>query len=147
MKEIGDEFVNYFQILFTFVKPIFPIKLQGLITKMVTRETNATMMAIPTRKEIFEALSQMGSMKSLGIDRLSMVFFNKNYWGTVGDAIIEEIQSFFTTGKIKNALNLTFLALIPKINDAFRVDHFRPIALCNVAFKLITKIIADVFLI
>lgn len=40
-------------------------------------------------------------------------------------------------------MNHTFLALIPKSNNANRVDLFRPIALCNVNYKIITKIIAS----
>lgn len=34
------------------------------------------------------------------------------------------------------------MALIPKIDFASKVDEYRPIALCNVVYKLITKIIA-----
>lgn len=41
------------------------------------------------------------------------------------------------------AFNSTFLALIPKKEGANSFDSFRPIALCNVAFKIITKLIAE----
>lgn len=40
------------------------------------------------------------------------------------------------------AINHTFLALIPKWKSADKVDQFRPIALCNVAYKVVTKILA-----
>lgn len=40
-------------------------------------------------------------------------------------------------------MNHIFLALIPKTIGASKVDQFRPIALCNVSFKIITKIIAS----
>ena len=39
------------------------------------------------------------------------------------------------------SLNSTFLALIPKKEEANRLDQFRPIALCNVVYKIITKLI------
>lgn len=60
----------------------------------------------------------------------------------MGEAVSQEVQLVFQSGKLKPALNHTFLALIPKTNSANQVDQFRPIALCNVVFKLITKIIA-----
>lgn len=41
------------------------------------------------------------------------------------------------------SLNATFLALIPKIEQANSLDQFKPIALCNITYKIITKLIAE----
>jgi hypothetical protein len=38
---------------------------------------------------------------------------------------------------------LTFLALIPKINKPTSFGDFRPIALCNLCYKIIAKLIAN----
>ena len=46
-------------------------------------------------------------------------------------------------GKDLKSLNLTFLSLIPKENGADSLGNFRPIALCNVIFKIITKVISN----
>jgi len=53
--------------------------------------------------------------------------------------IIEESKR---SGNVLQALNATFLTLIPKENKTTSPAHFRPIALCNVIYKLLTKIIA-----
>ena len=37
-------------------------------------------------------------------------------------------------------VNETFLSLIPKIDKPETFSHFRPIGLCNVSYKLVTKI-------
>lgn len=95
---------------------------------------------MPNHVEIVQALKQMGSLKSPGPDGFNFLFY-KTYWSIFGDAVTKEIQSFFATGKIKPALNHTFIVLLPKVTSAFKVDQFRPIALCNVVYKLITKII------
>jgi len=42
-----------------------------------------------------------------------------------------------------NNLNSKLLILIPKVKGADRLDNFRPIALANFQFKIITKILAD----
>jgi hypothetical protein len=46
-------------------------------------------------------------------------------------------------GKIVGGLNSTFLTLIPKVNNPKNFEDFRPISLCNLCYKLISKIIAN----
>lgn len=41
------------------------------------------------------------------------------------------------------ALNATFLALIPKKEGANSLNLFRPISLCNMMYKIITKVIVE----
>ena len=43
---------------------------------------------------------------------------------------------------ILKALNTSFIALIPKQEIAQTPDKYRPIALCNVIYKLLTEVIA-----
>ena len=46
-------------------------------------------------------------------------------------------------GKIGGSTNSAFLALIPKEKEAKSFDRFRPISLCNIGYKIITKIMAS----
>ena len=41
------------------------------------------------------------------------------------------------------ALNTSFISLIPKQDNSMTPDRFRPITLCNVAYKIISKINAN----
>ncbi|GFS36124.1 hypothetical protein Acr_00g0044230 [Actinidia rufa] len=45
-------------------------------------------------------------------------------------------------GKILKQLNHAVIALVPKTASASRVEEFRPIACCNVIYKVISKILA-----
>jgi hypothetical protein len=46
-------------------------------------------------------------------------------------------------GKVHSSLNSTFLALIPKENKPMTFGDYRPIALCNLCYKLTAKVNAN----
>lgn len=103
---------------------------------------NNRLETIPTDVEIKQAVFGMGTYKSPGPDGMSSTFY-KVYWPIIGPDMISEVQNFFTTGRLKQAYNHTFLALIPKSNNASKVEQFRPISLYNVFLKIITKILSS----
>jgi hypothetical protein len=47
------------------------------------------------------------------------------------------------SASILKDLNVIMITLIPKENEARTPDRYRPIALCNVFYKIITKVIAN----
>jgi hypothetical protein len=53
--------------------------------------------------------------------------------------LVEESRS---SGKVLPTLNATFLTLIPKEERVTNLKNFRPIVLCNVIYKIISKVIA-----
>lgn len=67
--------------------------------------------------------------------------FYQHYWITVGSAIVCEVKFFFETGILQKEWNHTNLCLIPKIKKSVTVKDFRPISLCNVIYKIISKIL------
>ena len=52
------------------------------------------------------------------------------------------VETSQTLGRVNPALNSTFLALIPKVDMPVSFADFRPISLCNLCYKLISKIAA-----
>ena len=53
------------------------------------------------------------------------------------------ISKYQKCGKIGGSTNSALLALIPKEKEANSFDRFRPISLCNIGYKIITKIMAS----
>lgn len=68
--------------------------------------------------------------------------FYKAYWLTIGSSMIGAVQNFFENGHLLKAINHTFISLIPKIDQLQSVEQYRLIALCNLSYMIITKIMA-----
>jgi hypothetical protein len=56
--------------------------------------------------------------------------------------LLEAVEESRKRGEVIRSLNSTFLALILKVNKPTSFGDFRPIALCNLCYKIIAKLIA-----
>lgn len=95
-----------------------------------------------TEEDIKRALFDMTPLKASGPDGFHASFFQKQ-WGTVGGSIVRMVKEFMHTGVLPTGLNDTHIALIPKVKNPERANQFRPISLCNVSYKIITKAMAN----
>lgn len=55
--------------------------------------------------------------------------------------MVKEVKKIFGERKIFKYLNRTQLALIPKIQGPETLRTYKPINLCNIVYKVVTKII------
>ena len=60
----------------------------------------------------------------------------------MGGDLLAAAESFGVAGRMDSALNSTFISLIPKKDKPLSFVGFRPISLCNLIYKLISKIAA-----
>ncbi|KAG4962856.1 hypothetical protein JHK86_039724 [Glycine max] len=81
---------------------------------------------------------QNSAFKSPGTDGSQLVFF-QTYWDVVGSEVWEMIAQNFNIGNINSALVETLIFLIPKIDSPVSLGDCRPIGLCNVLLKVISK--------
>ena len=95
-----------------------------------------------TIKEIENTVFQLGPFKAPRPDGIPAFFF-QGFWQTVKPDICNTLQAFFHSGSLLKSLNQTYLTLIPKVNFLEFVSQFRPIGLCNVIYKIISKLMVN----
>jgi hypothetical protein len=116
----------------------------SLFYSCISPEDNNSLCVIPSEQEIFSVLNSMGSTKAPGPDGFTALFYKK-YWHIVKEVVLACIWDFFGNNRLLQDHNHTFIALIPKQLGASTVHQFRPISLCNVIYKIISKILANRF--
>lgn len=92
--------------------------------------------------EIKMAMFGVGDDKAPGPDGYTSRFF-KSFWSVVGKDICKAVKEFFRKGKLLKERNAYVIFLIPIVANPQEVGEFRPIALCNVLYKCISKILAN----
>lgn len=54
------------------------------------------------------------------------------------------VKDFFKSGRMLKEINSARIVLISKVNNNKSLDQFRPVALCNFVYKVITKILENI---
>ncbi|KAL0013776.1 hypothetical protein SO802_000845 [Lithocarpus litseifolius] len=93
-------------------------------------------------EEIKAAMFQMGPTKAPGLDGMNALFFQK-FWHFVGNDVIAIVLDFLNSGTMLPVINYTHIVLIPKIKVPKRMYDYRSISLCNVIYKIISKVLAN----
>jgi hypothetical protein len=95
-----------------------------------------------TAAEISYAAHQLKSNPAPGHDGLNAKFY-QTYWDIIGGGVTQTALDVLNNGGNPETLNNTHICLIPKHNNPITPVDYRPIALCNVILKIITKTIAN----
>lgn len=137
-KEIGVHACNFFTNLFTSSgRQVSPIDFADFVPT-VTQQVNEDLTREFSAPEIYAALSLICDDMAPGPDGLTARFY-KECWEVVGPDVVKEVQTFFNNSTMTTGLNHTNICMIPKITDPKTLTDFRPIALCNVIYKIISK--------
>lgn len=141
--EVAQEFLVFYKDLLGLKEPTLEIKQDILGLGPLLDQVSAEHLIRPiTADEIKQAIFSINKDKSPGPDGYTSQFFIKS-WDIVGAEVTEAILEFFESGLLLKQLNHSIIALIPKVNCPRKVGDFRPISLCNVLYKAISKILAN----
>uniref|UniRef100_A0A803P795 Reverse transcriptase domain-containing protein n=1 Tax=Cannabis sativa TaxID=3483 RepID=A0A803P795_CANSA len=138
---LADVVVDYFSSLFSASNLGSDMVIQ-CIQRKVTTQINEELHQPIVAEEVRKAIFSMHPDKSPGPDSMTPAFYQK-CWDIIQLDIVDVVQKFFTTGEFDSACGDANVVLIPKKKLPESMVDLRPIALCNVLYKIITKVMAN----
>jgi hypothetical protein len=139
------------------IEQVFIDHFQALFTKQTTHNIEETLAVVKnrinedmfqilndqfTKEEVGQAIRDMKALAAPGPDGLPAMFFH-NYWDIIGNDITNMALDILNNNGDPTSLNSTHICLIPKIPNPATPSDYRPISLCNVTLKIITKTLAN----
>lgn len=112
------------------------------IPNLISSEDNDILLQTFTKDEFSQALQQMHSDKAPGPDGLNSAFY-KRLWHLSGDEVFHASQYWLEQGYFTPHLNDTNVVIIPKNTNPSSRKDLRPISLCNIVYKILSKVLAN----
>jgi hypothetical protein len=139
--EICEVALKYFDQLFKANSSVHD-PILSLVAPKINDEDNEKLVAPITKEEVREALFQMHPDKAPGPDGFNPAFY-QHFWDLCGNDIFEAASEWLERGYFPSSLNETNICLIPKCENPISMKDMRPIALCNVLYKMVSKLLAN----
>nr|XP_027067829.1 uncharacterized protein LOC113693496 [Coffea arabica] len=117
--------------------PGFPFTLPHLATA-----DNAMLSAPPDMEELKGVVFALQADSAPGPDGFGAGFYQA-CWDIIKSDLLEAVQAFFQGMRLPRSFTSTSILLLPKVAGATQWKDFRPISLCNVCSKIISKIVSD----
>jgi hypothetical protein len=114
----------------------------SLMGGRVTNEDNQSLTRDFHIEEFKDALFSMHSDKAPGPDGLNPAFY-KRFWELCGSEVFQTSKQWLQIGRFPDQLNNTNIVLIPKVANPTSMKDLRPISLCNVLYKIVSKVLAN----
>ncbi|KAI0493539.1 hypothetical protein KFK09_023657 [Dendrobium nobile] len=141
-EETANLAVSFFQNHLN--KNFCPIDIEdhSFIPNRVTPEDNVSLSMCPLMEEVKNMLFDMNAESVVGPDGFTVKFF-QHTWHFVCDDVYSAVVDFFNGSPIPKFFSTTSIALIPKNIEVNSWNDFRPISLCSIFYKLISKILVN----
>ncbi|GJW69800.1 RNA-directed DNA polymerase, eukaryota, reverse transcriptase zinc-binding domain protein [Tanacetum coccineum] len=139
--QIADQFVKHFKNLLGRKVDVQSMDLESLNCQTVGDDVEYMIISV-TGLEIKDALFDICDNKAPGPDGYSTKFY-KSAWTVIGKEVYEVVKEFFRNREMLGEVNATRITLVPKSKTPMKVSDYRPIACCNVIYKVISKILTN----
>ena len=138
---IRAKVVQFYESLYQELESWRPT-VNGLDFEVISSEERDMLERSFTSEEVLQVVKDLQGDKAPGPDGFTMAFFQKCW-----SVIEEDVLGFFAEGhthcKFERSLNASFIALIPKKQNALNIQDFWPISLIGSVYKLLAKVLAN----
>ena len=142
-EQIKNHITNHFMNIFCSSSVLQVNNLvEEVIPNLVTEPINNMLTLIPSLEETYNAVFNLNKEGAPCPDGFGAIFF-QSFWDIVKTDVHNAIKEFFITSWLMPNYNANTIILIPKTPNADSVSQYRPIALANFKYKIVSKIIAD----
>ena len=117
-------------------------ELFNVVSPSVTEAMNQLMARDFQASEIAQAIKQMHPHTALGPDGLPPLFYQR-FWSFTSNCVIQAALGFLNHGIVSPDFNDTHIVLIPKVPNPRKITDYKPISLCNMAYKIASKAVAN----
>ena len=73
---------------------------------------------------------------------MTALFF-QHFWHIIKKDLVDMVNNFLVTGILDPRLNITNMCMIPNTERPTWMTELRPISLCNVGYKIISKVLCQ----
>eukprot|EP00253_Pinus_taeda_P014111 PITA_14111 len=112
------------------------------IPRLISPEHNNLLLQPIQLHEVDTTVRNLKSGKAPGPDGFTSDFFH-HFWDLIQIEVWQLVEEYRALRWMYPGLNATFLALIPKSAEANKPEKYRPIAFCNITYKIVSKVIAN----
>lgn len=95
-----------------------------------------------TKEKIKFVVLSIKPQSAPGADGMTRAFYQQ-FWDVVGALVTEEVMRFLKDGWFPHEWNFTQVCLIPKKTNSPLIYDLRPISLCSVLYKVVSKILVS----
>ena len=139
--EIDGMIVDFFSLLYE-TEGCSSEDVLACIESSISEDHNTMLLAPFSAREVKDALFEMHLDKSPGPDGMNSTFYKK-FWHIVGKDVVHAALEFITNCTLPVGVNDTSIVLIPKNQQPETLADMRPIALCNVLYKIVSKMLTN----
>eukprot|EP00253_Pinus_taeda_P023692 PITA_23692 len=144
-EEIESEILNYFKQVHQEPhgdrsRAIEKITLN--IPKIISEEHNELLLKSVYLREVETTARQLKAGKGPGPDGFTSDFFH-NFWELIKREVWQVVEESRTLRWMFPGLNVTFISLVPNDDQPSTPEKYKPIDLCNIIYKIVSKVIAS----
>ncbi|RVX11326.1 LINE-1 retrotransposable element ORF2 protein [Vitis vinifera] len=116
-------------------------KIEGIDWAPISEESAIWLDRPFSEEEVRMAVFQLNKEKAPGPDGFTLAVYQE-CWDVIKEDLMRVFFEFHTKGVINQSTNATFIAMVPKKSQTFKISDYRPISLVTSLYKIIAKVLS-----